>query len=287
LDRLVAPAKPKAQPAPQRLPMVAENRPSVPTVTPAPEVPPATVASGLRDAERGTARGGGGGAGGVGGAVGGVIGGVPGAAPQAAPPPPAPKLEVQAAAENLVAAPIVNARALFYETPVPSQSFVPRDVKDAETAVAAGQQQQASQGRALAMAKVAAKAVQERAAANPGVRYRILRQAGANGQVAAATIRVEFTPNDSGILSVTSGGRTLISRPVTRLAAYTTELLSPRDRELTVVFSRTAPVAVTGAVALGAQKKDALQRSEDADGTYVVGEPASPELHFTISLIDK
>jgi len=194
---------------------------------------------------------------------------------------------VQAAAENLVAAPIVNARALFYETPVPSQSFVPRDVKDAETAVAAGQQQQASQGRALAMAKVAAKAVQERAAANPGVRYRILRQAGANGQVAAATIRVEFTPNDSGILSVTSGGRTLISRPVTRLAAYTTELLSPRDRELTVVFSRTAPVAVTGAVALGAQKKDALQRSEDADGTYVVGEPASPELHFTISLIDK
>jgi len=199
-------------------------------------------------------------------------------------------LEVQAAAENFVAAPIVNARALFYETPVPSQSFAPRDVKDAETGVPAGQQQQqASQGRALAMARVgaAAKAVQERPATNPGVRYRILRQADANGLAAAATIKVEFTPNDNGILSVTSGGRTLISHPVTRLATYTTEPLSPRDRELTVVFSRTVPVAVTGAVALGAQKKDALQRSEAADGTYVVGEPASPELHFTISLNDK
>jgi hypothetical protein len=195
---------------------------------------------------------------------------------------------VQAAADDLAVAPIVNARALYYETPVVSQSFAPRQAKEAEQSekaapAPAGQQQQqrVAQDQPFAKARLQAAAnnLLQRPAPNPGVRYRILRQ--------ADTITVEFTPNDSGILSVKSGGRILISRTVARLSTYTTEPLSPSDRELTVVFSRTTPMAVTGAVAMAARNgapSNVLHRSEDADGTYVVGEPASPEIHFTVSL---
>ena len=191
---------------------------------------------------------------------------------------------------DLAAAPVVNARALFYQAPAMAQSFAPRQAQQTEEAAPAPagrqQQQSASQNQPFAKARLAAAAndLQQRPVPNPGVRYRILRQTDTNGSTAAATVTVEFTPNDNGILSVKSAGRTLFSNRVLRLATYTTQALVPSERELTVVFSRTAPVAVTGAKALGAQPGNVLHRSEDADGTYVVGEPASQEIHFTISL---
>ena len=133
-----------------------------------------------------------------------------------------------------------------------------------------------------------AKKLPQQPAANPGVRYRVLRQMAQAGQTASASITVEFTPNDNGILTVMSDGRTLFSQPVTRLETYTTEPVSAGDGELTVVFSRTVPVTVTGAVSLGALNNvSGFRRSEDADGTYVVGEPASAELRFTINLNGK
>jgi len=278
MDRPAAPAKRKA-PAENRRPLPALAMTPVvsgpPPVVNEPAAPPAPA--GLRAA--GAAGGGGGRAGIAGGAPGGVVGGIIGAAPP--PPPPVSRsesVEVTAAAQTVVVTPVSDARALFFATPTTSQSFAPRDenaiTPQQQQQPAAQQGQQGAQSQAMARLAVRAKALQAQPVANLGIRYRILRE---------PDVRVEFMPNDSGILSVTAGGRTLMSRAVTRLTTYTTDLLSPRDQELTVVFSRTNPVVRTGASS-GALKKDALHRSEDADGIYVVGDPASAQVSFTINL---
>jgi hypothetical protein len=191
---------------------------------------------------------------------------------------------VQAASDVLAGNPNASARELFYQNfaapRAAPQSFAPKEAKDAEKA--------AAPKPVFATARLAtgARDVQERPPANPGIRYRILEQTGSAGQAAATTLRVEFTPNDNGMLTVVSSGRTLFSHPVTRLQTYTTEPLGASDRELSVVFSRTAPLAVTGAAALETQN-NIVRRSEEADGIYVAGEPASPELRFTIRLDDR
>ena len=134
--------------------------------------------------------------------------------------------------------------------------------------------------------------LQRQQVSNPGIRYRILRKSPAgdfsesdvDSLTTSDTVRVEFTPNDSGFLSVTSGGRSVLTQTVARLGTYRTEPLTARDRELTVVFSRTGPLVVTGVSSPGARKKEVLHRSAAADGTYVVGEPSSSQVTFTISL---
>ena len=200
----------------------------------------------------------------------------------AAPPPPAPKVEVQATAGNVVVAPITSARTLYYETPVVSQSFAPSQAKEQDAAApapptaAAARLADPADGEGQAVGR--GEGSTGTSCAQPRRPVPVLRQ--------ADTITVELTPNDSGFLSVKRRPDADLS-PVARLSTYTTEPLSPSDRELTVVFSRTAPLAVSGSVMLAgrnALQSNVLHRSEDADGTYVVGEPASPEIHFTITL---
>jgi hypothetical protein len=223
------------------------------------------------------------------------------AAPAAAPPTDAiaslrdteaktkAEVQVQAAAPNaaLATIPSTNARALFYATPAQLQEF-----SGASRGGQGGgggprfqqqQQQQLAQNRAAAPM---AKAIAAAQVANPGVRYRILRQ-NPSGEFAEAdpdslrtgdTVEIEFTPNDAGFLLVSSGARPILSSSVERLKPYTTGPLPPADRQLTVLFTQPADPA---------DKKDApvvnLVQAQSAETFVVSSRPAQP-VRFTITL---
>ena len=308
LDQAIPSPKQKPVAERRRATSRAASEPVAPSSPPAVVNGPASSASanGLRDASGGV----------VGGVPGGVVGGIIGAKPQPAPPPPATQdkeeakqhdarqtVQVQATVGSLAVVSGSNARALFYDRLGASQVVAPRDAKEPANAAASqsrdtpqpaqqsqqgqqgqqGGQQQKVQNQALTMTRVAAQALQS-PPANPGVRYKVQPPAD------DGTVRLELTPNDTGMLTVSGNGRTLLSRSVAPMETYTTEPLSPRAQELTVVFSRLNPVVRTAAGRGGAGvalKKDALRREDGADGTYVVGEPGAPQVSFTISLPNK
>ena len=322
LDQVVAaPPKQKATAVNRRYSAPAPAPAAAPATEaetkPAASVAVGALSAGLRDAPQPGRRGGSGGGGGgsVGGVVGGVIGGIAGGTPgRAVPPaaqpqfqaaPPAPDARntvmVEAAGQQVQVAAVSDAKTLFFGVPPAVQSFAPRQGAQNQTidgAAPAPAQQQVQQGQqgtqqaaqnqlARAVAQSTAKTLQIQQPANPGVRYRIVPQFEANGQP-AGTVRLEFTANDNGTLTVTSAGQTLVTRTLARMAPYTTEPLTPRGQELTVVFSRQSAVSVTRAefdARKDALKKDAaLQRSDSPEGTYVVADPASPQVTFTITL---
>jgi len=134
--------------------------------------------------------------------------------------------------------------------------------------------------------------------ANPGVRYSLRRKTG-NGKFqqvdpgdlkAGDTLELEIIPNDSGVLSVsgraTNGGwRQIVSRRVERLKTVITRLKSG-EKELLVSFKRQ-PVALTGAALFDEKSRANVTQSTAEPATYVVGDPASQQVDFTITLIYK
>jgi hypothetical protein len=274
-----------------------EKRRSATPIAVPPPAPPMSASAPLRDSSSG-------GGAALGGAVGGVIGGVPGGALLA------PKTE--APASPPIAAPDFrapsDARGLFY------QSFAPQDTKKAAENTAAAprqvpqqagqqgaqQQQQPAaqqsqppfkQNQPLLMNRVAAPPARTRVSPNPGVRYQILRMApngdfsrvDADAVTAGDIVRIEFMPNENGVLMVTSGGRTIFSQAVGQLMTYRTPPLSADDRELTVVFTRSSAAVANAPAGVGG-RKDAVRTSSDAEGNYVVGDTASQQVRFTITV---
>ena len=280
---------------------------TAPAPAPAPPAPnPAQVASGFRDS--------------IGGFSGGVRGGGGGGRIAA---PGSPRM--------LAALSAPNARTLFYSSSPAGPAFLGANTDAAQNSVEAAQseqqpanqsnqqqsQQQGAQNRAM-MSRVAAPAAKARQIAQLtvtylGVRYRILRKS-AGGEFTVAdpqslragdTVKVEFMPNDTGMLSVTSGGRMVVSRALQRFAAYTTEPLSPGNDELTVTFSRPAFMAAAGTLnaASGSKPASESQAAPDSkkdavpantthqvtaeDGTYVVSPALTSQLQFTIHLNSK
>lgn len=236
----------------------------------------------------------------VGGVIGGIAGGTPGGAP-AAPPPPATRqnVQVQASIGAVDAVTPANARDLFYGTP-PAQNLVapPPAVQEQQPAPIQQQQrgQQGQQGaQAVVQLGAAAKALQAQRVTHVGVRYRLLRQTPGGEFVEADpdslktgdTVKVELTANEAGLLSVTSGGRSLFNRQVEKLAVYTTDALKDNERELSVRFARIEPVIVRGTAAFQQRKDETaanIQPVANERATYVMGDPASQVVRFTISL---
>lgn len=213
-------------------------------------------------------------------------------------------VNVQPSNAPLEATPSQNAQTLFYGTAVPSKDL---DKSAAET-----------QTKASALKKTAQPADQEKAqrqaihlngisgsgtvvsatVANPGVRYSLRRktangafqQVDPNNLKSGDTIELELIPNESGFLMVRGRGsdgtlRQLLSRSVERLKKYVVAPLKSGEKELLVSFRRQ-PVVLTGA-ALSDEKSRVNATQATADATYVVGDPAAPQVDFTITLTYK
>ncbi|HEY2014163.1 MAG TPA: hypothetical protein VGH38_11725 [Bryobacteraceae bacterium] len=237
------------------------------------------------------------------------------------------EVQVTAEPAALQQAPLetANAQTLFYNSPMASQGLVSADSKDAVTGrfapqrarqqaaqqgqqgqqvqsqPAEPQQQQAAPSPSFASNQVAvsagaaAKAAQVQLVPYLGVRYRILRKSPGGEFVAVDpeslrsgdSLKVEFTSNDAGLLSVTSGNRSVLSRRVDRLTPYTTEPLPAGERELTVHLSRTGPVSINGA-ALTLRKDSPsaspLRHTAPDGAVFVVSDPSSPQLNFIVPL---
>jgi hypothetical protein len=119
-----------------------------------------------------------------------------------------------------------------------------------------------------------------------GVRYRIQRQrkdstfeeADPESLKTGDVIRLEFTPNDRGHLTVTAARRTVLSTEVDRFRAYYTATLPPEYRELLVTFQpRQAPGSPGGA-----GPTTVVHQTVSSDN-YVVNTASTP-LMFTIRL---
>ena len=103
------------------------------------------------------------------------------------------------------------------------------------------------------------------------------------------TIELEFMPNDSGSLSVMGRGkdgglRPVLSSRVERLKTYITAPLKAGEKELIVSFTRLQ-MAFTGAKLLDQKSQASVtQQTTTEPATYVVGDPASQQVNFTITL---
>ncbi len=193
----------------------------------------------------------------------------------------------------------LSVRELFYQQALASQ-FV-----DAAAGAQAPQQPQQQQLREQKAETEQDRRVMPRAApgvfsggalpraANPGVRYIVLRMS-KTGEFEATdpgdlkrgdTVALRFETNDSGFLSVTADGgkspRPVFNRRVDRFSPYTTPPLPPGEREVRVFFSREAQVAIRS-VSLDSANRSQQAAAERA--TYVVGDQVSKPVSFTIRL---
>jgi hypothetical protein len=214
-------------------------------------------------------------------------------------------VQVQASASSLDAVSTLDVRSLFYGVSSAASLSTPGGRGGAGGGGAlrkkvAAEAEKASAGQAVAVNAIAANAKTGQAhLPNLGVRYSLLRQTPTGGleQVdpdnvkAGDSLELELMPNDSGTLLVRGRGsdgmwRDVMSRGVVARQTYST-LLKSGDRELQVTLTRPK-VALTG-VALRDDKTpaDVLRQSTTEPATYVVANPASQQLLFTITLIYK
>lgn len=219
--------------------------------------------------------------------------------------------EKAAGVAGFVAPPPENARALFYGATPLRQNFAAQNTPPVmpgtaqQTGGAPAPQQQAQQGQQsqlgqnqlITAGRIAAMAKAQMAAApaaDPGVKYRLLRRSPANELVEASVdkltpsdiVTVEFTANQDGQLTVTSPTRTLFAGTVEKLKAYAAGPLSADEKLLTVLFTRTAGITLTRAVDGGTRKDLDTRNLEQREGdvNYVVAQPTSDQVRFTIRL---
>jgi hypothetical protein len=183
-----------------------------------------------------------------------------------------------------------GARDLYYAN---VSGFLPREAEADAAKTEKGAQPKsrvtASGQVAFSAAPGMMRAVLASPPANLGVKYTILRKAetgdfqdvSPENLKPGDTVAVRFEPNDNGYLLVQSRRegtfRQIFSGRVERLKPYTTPPLAPADRELLVTFSRQPQPAAENAVIR-------TQEAARERATYVVSDPGSAPVHFTIKL---
>ncbi|MBZ5621785.1 MAG: hypothetical protein LAQ69_24110 [Acidobacteriia bacterium] len=216
------------------------------------------------------------------------------------------RIQVQASNASVDVLSAQNARALFYgNSGELKDSEAPVGQTEAKTRAASAlkktspQENEKLQRQDLDMNGIRAGSggALQRPVAYPGVRYSLRRRTG-NGEFqpvdpdnlkAGDTIELEFIPNDSGSLSVMGrakdgGWREVFSRRVERLKTYTTAPLQSGEKELFVSFTRPQ-VALNGANLLDQKSRaNVTEQITSEPAVYVVGDPLSQQVHFTITL---
>jgi hypothetical protein len=222
-------------------------------------------------------------------------------------------VNVQATAALLDAVSSPDVKSLFYGNFVDPQSVnapafrsaTPSDASmeaalTAEARKKAAAQPEKAQAKPQSMVVNSMRATTAPAALRPnlGVRYSVLRKTpgGALEPIDPQNVKtgdpiaLQLTPNQSGTLSVearSSNGtlREVMSRSVEALLPYTTPQLRPGEKEFQVVLTR--PQSAVTNLALRDEKSaraEPARQSTTEPATYVVSDPAFPELRFTITL---